>query len=369
MGLGRWCAKKKPERERQIHFLKKVRLPSSPGRQDAAPRRCGVVAPFASGMPPPLPPAPQRPCHSFGIRALLARLHPHTPRPRENGDSRRSSAAGAAHRAPTSSSCSAPQKPHSPVPQTRVRRPARTALVSRRPRAPQRPLAASCAMHCTPLVQDLPGTHAHRTCASAPTLPERTRCSHEGSDAQPAHGQVLGAQGLRRRGRKAARGVWEQKTPLHTQASVAARPPASPARDNPASLTTAAPHARPSPHRRRSHPPCFAMGCAASKPVEPTQPGPGPNQRPKAEAGAGARDAGTPAPRPPHFGPEALLASVESGAIAPLRGRWLVDWEARNGRVQRRQDLPPEAFFSAKKLRRLVEALGDDYGLLFVGLS
>ena len=111
------------------------------------------------------------------------------------------------------------------------------------------------------------------------------------------------------------------------------------------------------------------MGCAASKPVEPTQPGPGPNQRPKTEAGAGTRDTETPAPRPPHFGPEALLASVESGAIAPLRGRWLVDWEARNGRVQRRQDLPPEAFFPADELRRLVEALGDDYGLLFVGLS
>ena len=31
------------------------------------------------------------------------------------------------------------------------------------------------------------------------------------------------------------------------------------------------------------------MGCAASKPVEPTQPGPGPIQRPKTEAGAGAQ--------------------------------------------------------------------------------
>ena len=111
------------------------------------------------------------------------------------------------------------------------------------------------------------------------------------------------------------------------------------------------------------------MGCAASKPVEPTQPGPGPNQRPKTEAGAGTRDTETPAPRPPHFGPEALLASVESGAIAPLRGRWLVRLEADGGRVQRRQDLPPEAFFPADELRRLVEALGDDYGLLFVGLS
>ena len=111
------------------------------------------------------------------------------------------------------------------------------------------------------------------------------------------------------------------------------------------------------------------MGCAASKQVEPTQPGPGPIQRQKTEAGTGTRDTETPAPRPPHFGPEALLASVESGAIAPLRGRWLVDWEARNGRVQRRQDLPPEAFFPADELRRLTEALGDDYGLLYVGLS
>ena len=111
------------------------------------------------------------------------------------------------------------------------------------------------------------------------------------------------------------------------------------------------------------------MGCAASKQVEPTQPGPGPIQRQKTEAGTGTRDTETPAPRPPHFGPEALLASVESGAIAALRGRWLVDLEARGGRVQRRQDLPPEAFFPANELRRLVEALGDDYGLLFVGLS
>ena len=73
--------------------------------------------------------------------------------------------------------------------------------------------------------------------------------------------------------------------------------------------------------------------------------------------------------RPPHFGPEALLASVESGAIAPLRGSWLVRLEADGGRVRRRQDLPPEAFFPADELRRLTEALGDDYGLLFVGLS
>ena len=73
--------------------------------------------------------------------------------------------------------------------------------------------------------------------------------------------------------------------------------------------------------------------------------------------------------RPPHFGPEALLKSVESGAIAPLRGRWVVDLGANGGRLKRRQDLPPEAFFPADELRRLTEALGDDYGLLFAGLS
>ena len=56
--------------------------------------------------------------------------------------------------------------------------------------------AASCAMHCTPPVQDLQG-HAHRTCTAAPTRSERMRCSHEGIDAQPAHGQVSVAQGLR----------------------------------------------------------------------------------------------------------------------------------------------------------------------------
>ena len=72
---------------------------------------------------------------------------------------------------------------------------------------------------------------------------------------------------------------------------------------------------------------------------------------------------------PPHMGPEALLDSVASGAIAPLKGSWLVALEARGGRLARRQDLPAEAFFSAAELRRLVEALGDDYGLLFVALS
>ena len=75
------------------------------------------------------------------------------------------------------------------------------------------------------------------------------------------------------------------------------------------------------------------------------------------------------AERPTLLGPEALLDTVASGAIAPLKGSWLVALEARGGKLARRQELPSEAFFSAVELRRLVEGLGDDYGLLFVALS
>ena len=41
----------------------------------------------------------------------------------------------------------------------------------------------------------------------------------------------------------------------------------------------------------------------------------------------------------------------------------------RGGRLSRRQDLPPEAFWSAGELRRVALALGDDFGVLFVALS
>jgi len=75
------------------------------------------------------------------------------------------------------------------------------------------------------------------------------------------------------------------------------------------------------------------------------------------------------AERPPHLGPQALLDSVESGAIAPLKGRWLVKLQEGGGSLSRRQDLPREAFWTADELRRHVDALGDDYGLLFVALS
>ena len=70
-----------------------------------------------------------------------------------------------------------------------------------------------------------------------------------------------------------------------------------------------------------------------------------------------------------YFEVDALLASVESGAIAPLRGRWLVGLHERGGRLKRRQDMPAEAFWSAAELRRLAARLGDGFGVLFVALS
>ena len=41
----------------------------------------------------------------------------------------------------------------------------------------------------------------------------------------------------------------------------------------------------------------------------------------------------------------------------------------REGRLERRQDLPAEAFVSAAELRRLISALGNDWGLLLVAIS
>jgi hypothetical protein len=70
-----------------------------------------------------------------------------------------------------------------------------------------------------------------------------------------------------------------------------------------------------------------------------------------------------------YFKVDALLESVASGAIAPLRGRWVVELQARGGRLARRQDLPPEAFWTASDLGRCASALGSNFGLLFVALS
>ena len=137
--------------------------------------------------PAPVPP--------LGIRALLARLLSRTPRARVRGgggtgDSHRSSAAGAAQRAPTSSSCSAPQKNRlagSPDP---CARPLARPFLPHRPREPQRP--PQRAVPCTAHRSYKTSRDTHRTCAAAPTRPQRTRCSREGIDAQGAHWQVSG---------------------------------------------------------------------------------------------------------------------------------------------------------------------------------
>ena len=70
-----------------------------------------------------------------------------------------------------------------------------------------------------------------------------------------------------------------------------------------------------------------------------------------------------------YFTPAALVASVASGAVALLRGRWLVELQRSGGRLERRQDLPAEAFLDVEELRRLIAALGDDWGLLLVAIS
>ena len=70
-----------------------------------------------------------------------------------------------------------------------------------------------------------------------------------------------------------------------------------------------------------------------------------------------------------YFDPEALLESIANGSIALVRGRWLLAHAEAGGKLMRRQDLPSEAFFSVEELRKLVAALGDDWGLLFVAIS
>ena len=66
---------------------------------------------------------------------------------------------------------------------------------------------------------------------------------------------------------------------------------------------------------------------------------------------------------------DVLFESIECGAVAPLRGSWVVGLEKRGGILPKRAELPPEAQFSIEHLRRLVSGLGADFGYLFVALS
>ena len=60
---------------------------------------------------------------------------------------------------------------------------------------------------------------------------------------------------------------------------------------------------------------------------------------------------------PPHFGVEALLDSVLSGAIAALKGSYVIELYESGGRLKRRQDLPPEAFWRPAELCDLIKKL------------
>mmetsp|Transcript_31365 Transcript_31365/g.51896 ORF Transcript_31365/g.51896 Transcript_31365/m.51896 type:complete len:568 (+) Transcript_31365:257-1960(+) len=66
---------------------------------------------------------------------------------------------------------------------------------------------------------------------------------------------------------------------------------------------------------------------------------------------------------------DGIIDSVESGAIAALRGSFLTKCARRGGRVERRQDMPAAAFWSAAELRRAIIAAGSKWGKLCVALS
>ena len=157
-----------------------------PKKDQPAPRKKGVHA---------APARPQPPCHPLGsarcsLVCFRARRVHASGVGGGTGDSHRSSAAGAAQRAPTSSSCSAPQKNRlagSPDP---CARPLARPFLPHRPREPQRP--PQRAVPCTAHRSYKTSRDTHRTCAAAPTRPQRTRCSREGIDAQGAHWQVSG---------------------------------------------------------------------------------------------------------------------------------------------------------------------------------
>ena len=109
-------------------------LPRPPRRRASALHLCQGAAPAR----------PQHPCHPLGsARCSLVCFRArrvHASGVGGGGDSHRSSAAGAAQRAPTSSSCSAPQKPtrRFPPPDP-CARPLARPFLPHPPRVPQRP--------------------------------------------------------------------------------------------------------------------------------------------------------------------------------------------------------------------------------------
>lgn len=114
-----------------------------------------------------------------------------------------------------------------------------------------------------------------------------------------------------------------------------------PARPHGIFQSTVSLHRVPEPSRRSNSSPILAT-------TSPGAPGVTTNEMP------GPADV---PPAPDLFGADALMESINSGAIAPIRGAWLVAQHKKAPRqfvLSRRQDLPQEAFFSARHLRRLI---------------
>ena len=58
----------------------------------------------------------------------------------------------------------------------------------------------------------------------------------------------------------------------------------------------------------------------------------------------------------PYVDYEALIESVNSGAVAPIRGSFILKLFKSGGKMKRRQDLPPEAFWTADQLREIIKS-------------
>merc|ERR1711965_420164 len=80
-------------------------------------------------------------------------------------------------------------------------------------------------------------------------------------------------------------------------------------------------------------------------------------------------DGDAPAPSPYTTLYAGLLESVRTGAIRPLRGRFVAALYKHGGLLKRRQDLPDEAFWTYEELKAVAEQMGDHYGYIFVALS
>ena len=88
-----------------------------------------------------------------------------------------------------------------------------------------------------------------------------------------------------------------------------------------------------------------AAPASAPAPTSPVEPAPDPEALLRVPEGSDD----------PYTEFEAIMRSVESGAVAPLRGSWVLSLYESGGRLKRRQELPPEAFWTAAELRVIID--------------